>query len=102
MRSMMSVMNRIGSRVLKWVESLRGEFVVLRFWPRTADRVHLAEGRSPQNGSVAIILQGALLRENRFTLETVRTYRKLYPEATVIVSTWEGEDTEEIKSIEAA
>lgn len=46
---------------------------------------------------VAIILQGPLRNENNFTLSTVDFYRSLYPKATIIVSTWKGEATEEFR-----
>jgi hypothetical protein len=43
--------------------------------------------------SCALVLQGALLHTERFTLESVRMYKKMYPHVAIIVSTWEGEDT---------
>ncbi|MES2006529.1 MAG: WavE lipopolysaccharide synthesis family protein [Patescibacteria group bacterium] len=47
--------------------------------------------------SCTIVLQGPVLHTERFTLETVRLYKKIYPWARIVVSTWEGEDTEDIE-----
>lgn len=47
--------------------------------------------------SCAIVLQGPILHTEHFTLETVRLYKKIYPWARIVVSTWEGEDAYEIE-----
>ena len=39
----------------------------------------------------AIVIQGPVVYKQDFTLETIRLYRKLFPEATIIVSVWEDE-----------
>lgn len=39
----------------------------------------------------AIIIQGPVIYENDFTLETLYRYRWIYPNATIILSTWEGD-----------
>ena len=46
---------------------------------------------------LAIILQGPISKEDNYTIETVKFYRQMYPEAKTIVSTWKDED---LKSIE--
>lgn len=53
--------------------------------------VSIEEETEIQKKSV-IVMQGPLEREDNFTLNTGRIYRKLYPGVMVIVSTWEGED----------
>ncbi|MCB2227335.1 MAG: WavE lipopolysaccharide synthesis family protein [Desulfarculaceae bacterium] len=40
----------------------------------------------------ALVLQGPLLREADFTYETLRLYRAFYPQAHLILSTWDTED----------
>lgn len=40
---------------------------------------------------LAIILQGPVKKENDYTLNTIKLYLKNYPEALIILSTWEGE-----------
>lgn len=44
------------------------------------------------NEKYGIIIQGQLIKKNDFTKETVRVYKKLFPMATIIISTWIGED----------
>lgn len=38
----------------------------------------------------AIVIQGPIKEKNNFTLETVRLYKKNYPECIVILSTWKN------------
>jgi hypothetical protein len=49
--------------------------------------------------SLAIVMQGPLRLEDHFTLNTVKYYKRMYPSAYIIVSTWSDEDLEEINSI---
>ena len=41
-----------------------------------------------RNKSWAIVMQGPLINENDFTIETLKFYRKNYPDAILILSTW--------------
>lgn len=43
------------------------------------------------NKKCAIILQGPVVYKDNFTLETVKLYKKIYPNCLIILSTWESE-----------
>jgi hypothetical protein len=45
-------------------------------------------------GCVAIVVQGPILADRDFTLESVRLYLKIYPFARVILSTWDDQSGE--------
>ncbi len=49
----------------------------------------------------AIVIQGPLIRTLDFTLETVRLYKKTFPGAIQIISTWKDEDPLYIERIRA-
>lgn len=51
---------------------------------------------------LSIVLQGPIQLKGHFTLVTVRYYREMYPDATVIVSTWDDENADELDSIQQA
>lgn len=51
---------------------------------------------------LSIVLQGPIRLKDHFTLVTVRYYREMYPNATVIVSTWEDENVDELGLIQKA
>jgi hypothetical protein len=40
--------------------------------------------------STAIILQGPIIYKDNFTLESLKLYRSFYPEAIIVLSTWNG------------
>lgn len=52
--------------------------------------------------SFAIVMQGPIRAEDDFTVETVKYYKKLYPNAGIIVSTWNDEKTETVEKVQAA
>lgn len=49
---------------------------------------------------VGIVIQGPLVTEKDFTLETVNLYQKYFPKAIIVVSTWEDADIKVVKSIQ--
>lgn len=56
--------------------------------PRSLDSIEVF----PTEGShsVALVIQGPILRRHSFTLESLKFYRRLLPESQIVLSTWEG------------
>lgn len=50
---------------------------------------------------IAIVLQGPIEEKKNFTLETVRLYRRNFPKAEIILSTWENTNSSLIQQLEA-
>ena len=48
---------------------------------------------------MGIVIQGPIISKRYFTLETIKTYKKIFPEALIILSTWEDEDPSILKKI---
>ena len=48
---------------------------------------------------IAIVIQGPIILDKHFTLNTVKLYRRSYPKCKIIVSTWIDSDINEIDSI---
>ncbi len=51
--------------------------------------------------NTALILQGPVVEKYHFTVETVKLYKKIFPQMRVIVSTWEGTERKLLRQIEA-
>jgi len=47
----------------------------------------------------AIVVQGPIVKEADFTLETIRLYRKLHPSAIIVMSTWTNESLVDLNVI---
>lgn len=47
--------------------------------------------------SVAIVMQGPVLHDHQFTLETLKLYRRMFPTVDLVLSTWEGENLDPIE-----
>ena len=43
-------------------------------------------------GTIGIVIQGPLLRESNFTLETAALYLRTFPSAQIVISTWQNEE----------
>lgn len=47
---------------------------------------------------VGIVIQGPLVHENDYTIQTARQYRTLYPNVPIVVSTWQNEATDAFRA----
>lgn len=75
-------------------------FYTFHYRPKRADEVINFVPESMRK--VGIVIQGPLRREDDFTIETVKLYKKYYPDSPIIVSTWDTEsdtDLEKVKSL---
>ncbi|SFF09163.1 WavE lipopolysaccharide synthesis family protein [Trichococcus pasteurii] len=85
--------------VLNEYEKNQNTYLTTRLAPKTSEQVYYKKLEVQNLPKFAVILQGPLLLENDFTLETCKMYRKLFSDNVIIVSTWDDEDTETIKKI---
>jgi hypothetical protein len=68
--------------------------------PINVENIKTWSDLSPDGGAgTAIIVAGAMVYENHFTRDTIRLYRKHYPEALIILSTWDDEDADYLDAI---
>ena len=51
--------------------------------------------------SYAIVMQGQIAKDDSFTESTLYHYRKMYPDATIILSTWDDEPADIISRLES-
>lgn len=72
-------------------------YAAYKIRPKTQDRIFTIEEENAYDSQVAIIMQGPLFLQDHFTLETVRIYRKLFPSAKIIISTWKDQDEAELE-----
>ena len=75
------------------------EYLSVYKYPKYAEDVVSIEEETEIQRQSAIIMQGPLEKEDNFTLNTVKIYKKLFPGVLVIVSTWENEDQEYISML---
>lgn len=72
-------------------------FYTYHYRPKRADEVMNFVPESMPN--VGIVIQGPLRKEDDFTIETVKLYKKYYPDSPIVVSIWDVEESVEIQRI---
>lgn len=95
-------MKKIGkyySGTLRMLSYLKDSFITYHTRPRVAKDVKTQPVLSDINKRVAIVIQGKLMSKYNFTLESVRLYKRLYPDSKIIVSTWSNEPSEQIVAL---
>lgn len=85
--------------VCESVETVTPYFFSYNLRPKKAEQIVSIEKKSPNADKFAIVMQGPLVRKDDFTLETVKTYERIYPGVSIIISTWKTEDAEYIERI---
>lgn len=65
-------------------------------WSYFSEYLTLNKKEIRKNG---ILIQGALKKEEDFTYETIKEYKKNYPEVTIVLSTWEDEEKNYLEKI---
>lgn len=73
------------------------EYVSLNVLPKQISHCNLFSS----NQSFGIIMQGPIVRKKDFTLNTIKNYVQMYPNAKIIVSTWESENKDYLEKLKA-
>lgn len=71
-----------------------------KLFPKSADQYNSAISSKYDTSELAIVFQGPLECKEHFTLETVKLYQKIFPNAHMIISTWEDAPQGELKLLE--
>ncbi|MSR70971.1 hypothetical protein EXS62_02950 [Candidatus Kaiserbacteria bacterium] len=83
------------------LERLSGGFLTLHIRPFTSGEYGLHSAPTPNLPAYAVILQGPIAEQNDFTLETLRLYKKIFPDGYLILSTWDDTPEEILKPFRA-
>lgn len=96
----------IGNRRLLELAADVGEndsvYATYHYRPKFASTVNTKSDSIKGQKPLAIIIQGPIIHENDFTLETVKIYKRHFLGASIILSTWEDEPPTIIQQIEDA
>ena len=98
---MKKVIDKIYEKLLKYFNDHGSYYLSTRRLPKLGDDfdIKLNFSRKEINSDVAIILQGPLRLEEDFTLNTIKFYKKIFPEAEIILSTWSDQDVKTLSAI---
>lgn len=66
--------------------------------PKNPESIPILDGVNQCN-SFAIILQGPICKKDAMTVQTILFYKKVYPLARIIVSTWDDEQEDTLKEM---
>lgn len=79
-----------------------GQFVTFNRRPRNAKDTDIRPFRITDEKRVAIVVQGPVLEDSAFTLETIKLYRHNFPSCPLIVSTWKGQNRAVLEGLRQA
>lgn len=83
-----SVQNKLIRHLFKNFSEISNYFWTYNFRPKFFKDIHIKH-RNYSKQRVAILLQGPVIFEDNFTEETIKIYKKNFPSAIIILSTWE-------------
>ena len=94
------MIRNLATKILLLVGRITGRFITFHTRPMVPAGLGYTGKETPEDALCAIVIQGPIRHEDDFTLESVKLYRRHYPAATIILSTWEGEEVSGFKSME--
>jgi len=89
-------------RVLAAWERMSGSWLTYHARPKRADDCGIASDVVPSLPSLAVVMQGPVVKRDDFTLDTMRLYTRLFPGARLVLSTWKSEDAASLDRFRAA
>lgn len=75
------------------------DFITYHKRPKYAKSIGTLSDPLRDQPKIAIVMQGPLIKENNFTLETIKLYKHHFPESLVIISTWNTEDSKLLDTV---
>lgn len=76
----------------------KSEYVSYQIMSKDTSVIPILDGLN-QSSSFAIVMQGPLCKKDNMTVNSIKFYKKTYPLAKIIVSTWNDELKEDINQI---
>jgi hypothetical protein len=98
MQIIIKIFVKLFDYVFKIIEKSNSAYITIHKRPKLAIDIKTESDQLKQLPLVGIVLQGPILERDDFTLETIRVYKKHYPLAKIILSTWEGQDISQFKA----
>lgn len=81
------LLNNIAIQIEKYSDS----YINYKIRPKKSDYYIPTKIKTDtQSGEFAIVLQGVIETRDDFTLETVKLYKKIFPNSIIIISTWDN------------
>lgn len=78
--------------IMTFSDKSKCDYIQYIAYPKHIENIRKDDSRNISYSEYAIIIQGQILYDNNFTLNTIRLYRSYYKDAKLIVSTWKGVD----------
>ena len=96
-----SAVNKAIKLFLLILEKTSNYFITYHLRPKEACKVKDVPTIYKESASkkIAIVMQGPIISDNNFTIETIKLYSKLFPQNQLIFSTWEEEDLDVLNTI---
>ncbi len=99
----LNVPDKLKSLIFLFINILKSNKNFFTYHTRPALACNLSinalELRKQSNQKLGIVIQGPLKTEKNFTYETIKLYKKNFPNSFIVVSTWENEDEVTIEKI---
>lgn len=95
------MLEKILNKILGYINRYFDQFFTFHSRPKRAQKILITSPTYIDQDfeKIAIVIQGPLILESDFTLETIKLYRKNFPENILILSTWDDADPKTIGKI---
>ena len=94
-----SIISNIFNELIKQLEKRNKTFITYHQRPVFIEKKSFLKKHTRLLPKTALIIQGPIIKENNFTVETCKWYKETFSHAVIILSTWEDEDLKMIEDL---
>lgn len=98
-KKLINVYTVLSSNILSATEVSLGDFLTFHRRPFRADKCANISN-IPVPAATSIVIQGPIITKRNFTLETIKLYKRIFPNVQLILSTWNNTDPRTIASLQ--
>ena len=95
-----SLIENIFDVLIKQLGEKNKTFITYHQRPVFIEKKNFLKNHTKLLPKTAVIIQGPILKEKKFTVETCKWYKKTFANSVIILSTWEDEDQKTIADLE--
>jgi hypothetical protein len=88
------IIQRLMTAIFDRMETDEKAYITYHKRPKYAENIHVFADNIVDISGVFIVMQGPVLKEDDFTFNTLKLYRKYFKDAKIILSTWTTEDVQ--------
>lgn len=86
----------------KYIPSIiKNNYITFHSRPKKSINISTSTFKDEKQDELAIVIQGPIINKDEFTVESINLYKKIFPDALIILSTWQNSNKNTLDHIDS-